>query len=382
MEKINTLKKKIELENVLELNQDIIVPDKKQDIFQIRESNFYSYFSKIEISNGKVKLSGNVDSYITYLSSGEEITSLQKTIDFEDYIENNDITEDMNLNYNIEILSQEVKVINERKISISLKLKITYILYGKDTIDIFEVPENQDDLEIKTSKVNLDYFVGTGRNFANVREELKVESIDAPMDVLKVNTEISNKEVKLSLNKVLAKADFNVQITYLTRDGRVCETSEKFPIMCFVNIENVNENDFCESDFQLRNILFEINEGEDSGITVEAEFEIVCNAFENKEYEIVNDLYSLKYDLEVVSKKVEISGKDGKQEINIVQNVNKKETQNSEDYSIIVYTIKKNDTLWSISKKFRIRENSLIMANSLEEPYNLKQGSKMYIVRG
>lgn len=72
MEKINIDRKKVVKQNEIELKQDLIVPDSKQDIFQIKDQNFYCYFSKIDMQEGRIKSNGNVDSYISYISSGEE----------------------------------------------------------------------------------------------------------------------------------------------------------------------------------------------------------------------------------------------------------------------------------------------------------------------
>ena len=97
MEKINMYTKKLSKSKEIELKQDLIVPDSKQDLFQILDGNFYCYFSKVDIQNGKINLSGNVDSYISYLSSSEETLGLQVTFNFEDSLENNSITDKMNL---------------------------------------------------------------------------------------------------------------------------------------------------------------------------------------------------------------------------------------------------------------------------------------------
>ena len=70
-----------------------------------------------------------------------------------------------------------------------------------------------------------------------------------------------------------------------------------------------------------------------------------------------------------------------RQKINIVQDVTKKELSNEKDYSMIVYSIKPNDTLWDVSKKFRVKQENIISSNNLEDPYVLKSGEKMYIVR-
>lgn len=316
MEKINIYKRKLSKTNEVEISQDFIVPDSKQDIFQILDGNFYCYFSKIEISSGRIHSSGNVDSYISYVSSSEETVGLQTTFNFEDVLENNVITEHMNLEYNIEVSKQEIRIINERKISISATLKISYEVFGFDEIEICNDFNDIEDVQINSSKIRLNSLIGVNSNNASLKEEMKMESSDIVSDILKVDTTILNKEVKISYNKILTKADLWVKLLYVTKDGRIGKCDEKFPIMSFIDLENVKEENVCSTDYQIRNILLKVNNGEENSITIQMEYEIFCKAFESKEQEVVSDLYSLKYDTEFNVKEIEImnglSTEDGK----------------------------------------------------------------------
>lgn len=481
MEKINIYRKKISKIQEIELKQDLIVPDSKQDIFTILDGNFYCYFSKVDILNGKVKVNGNVDSYISYISSGEETVGLQTTFSFEDGFENDSIVEQMTMQYNIEVSKQEIKIINERKISIGITLKINYEVFGTDSIEIFNDFEKIEDVQINSRKINMKSLIGINSNVASLKEEIKKENSDIVVDILKVDTNIVNNEVKISYNKVLTKADFKVNILYLTQDGRVGRTEGSFPIMSFIDLEDIKEENSCSTDYQIRNILLNINNGEDNSINIQVEYEVVCKAFEDKEQEIVSDLYSLKYDTEFTSKELEIldaSSSDNVEKVDIserieienIQNVidvfgkskviknnegelelkvyyeaqnkiglniktvnipfiyktnsNEIETeiQNLEfdlnnitlfvngniiikqankksstikivqdvvtkpydlknEFGMVVYIVKKNDCLWDISKKFKVKQENIIKANDLEEPYNLKYGEKIYIAR-
>ena len=158
MEKINIDTKTLTRTNEIELRQDVIVPDSKQDIFQIKDQNFYCYFSKIEISNGRIKFSGNVNSYVSYLSSGEVTSALQTTINFEDILEDSSILDNSNVKYDIEISKQEVKIINERKIALSITLKITYVVYGINTIQILDDFSDIEDVEANSRHNKYKFF--------------------------------------------------------------------------------------------------------------------------------------------------------------------------------------------------------------------------------
>jgi LysM repeat protein len=75
------------------------------------------------------------------------------------------------------------------------------------------------------------------------------------------------------------------------------------------------------------------------------------------------------------------SSKSKTQKLKMVSNVNCKEASNNNDYSVVVYFIKPEDTLWKIAKNFRVTVDSLIKVNELENPDIIYPGDKLYIVR-
>ena len=383
MEKINIYREKLIKEDKINLKQDLIVPDSKQDIFQIKDSSFYSYLSKVEVSNGMIKANGNIDSYISYISSGEETVGLKTVFIFESIINDSLIQDSMGVKYDIVVQKEDIKIVNERKISISLDLKIIYYIYGIDEVELFDDFSEIDDIQINSKAINISSLTSSNFNIANLKEEIKIDNTDIVSDILSINTEIFNKEVKISHRKVLTKADLLVSIKYLTQDNRICDVEEKFSIMSFIDMENINENNICTTDYQVRDIELNINNSDENSIILQMEYEINCNAFEEKERNIIIDIYSLKYDLEFSSRSIQINDESEEkgEVINIVQNITKKEIANQENYSMMVYSIKKNDTIWDIAKKFKVIKENIINSNGLEEPYNLKTGDKMYIVR-
>ena len=159
MEKISIYRKKLSKKKEVEVKQDVIVPDTKQDIVTILDGNFFCYFSKIEMATEKIKLNGNVDSYIVYISSNEETVGLQNSFSFEDMVEEKNITENMHLKYQLEVLKQDIKIINERKITILMTIQIIYEVYGVDEIELWNDFNSLDNIQVASQKINLFYAV-------------------------------------------------------------------------------------------------------------------------------------------------------------------------------------------------------------------------------
>ena len=44
---------------------------------------------------------------------------------------------------------------------------------------------------------------------------------------------------------------------YLTEDNRINNVSTKIPIMGFIDIENINDNNICDVDYKLKNLINE-----------------------------------------------------------------------------------------------------------------------------
>ena len=63
-----------------------------------------------------------------------------------------------------------------------------------------------------------------------------------------------------------------------------------------------------------------------------------------------------------------------------VDNVSEIENDEKEDlYSLVIYFVKKDDTLWKIAKKFRTSVDEIVNVNNIEDENYLEIGKKLYI---
>ena len=68
-------------------------------------------------------------------------------------------------------------------------------------------------------------------------------------------------------------------------------------------------------------------------------------------------------------------------ELNIIDNVEEKELENQEEYSIIVYFVKDGDTLWNIAKKYRSTVENIKQINNIEDEDKLEINQQLFIPR-
>ena len=199
-----------------EVKGDIIVPDIKPDIVNIITSNANTYIYKEEISSGKIRVDGNIDAYIIYISDKGETRSIQTTLDFVETINDENAIEGKQVATNIRLDTLEARILNERKLSIEAKLCIDYQIKDKFSVEINTDFSELSNVEKRTEIVKLDSLVGENKVKTSVKDDLKLNTEEDAGEILKVNFTIENSEVKTSYNKVLAKAELNVQILYIT----------------------------------------------------------------------------------------------------------------------------------------------------------------------
>lgn len=99
------------------IEDDVIVPDIKPDIINAVSTSGTICIYKKEISNGKVKIEGKIDTYIMYLADTEDgyIRSLNTSLEFSQSFNISEAQDGMDLNLDLNVRSIDCKVLNGRK---------------------------------------------------------------------------------------------------------------------------------------------------------------------------------------------------------------------------------------------------------------------------
>ena len=98
---------------IVEVSGDVIVPDIKPDIVNIINTNGMPYIYKEEVQSGRVRIDGNIDTYVVYLADNGETRSIQTTLSLAESIEDSEINEKSISKQKIMLESIESKVLNE-----------------------------------------------------------------------------------------------------------------------------------------------------------------------------------------------------------------------------------------------------------------------------
>ena len=296
-------------ENVI-VEGDSIIPDIKPDIINAISTSGTVCIYKKEINEGRVRIDGSIDTYIMYLAEDENnrIRGLNVNLDFTQNIEIEKAMPDMNLETNIRLKNMECKVINGRKINLKAFLEIGVKITSKEEIDIIN-NVNLQGIQMLNETMSINSLVGSGSTKVYAKDTLMIDNIDNLSEVMKADLHFSNKDVKISYNKVLAKADLNVRLLYLTEDNRINSVESVIPVMGFIDMDNVTEDNVCETKYEIKNMVIKPNNAEEHSVYVEIEVEITCEAYRNQEINMIQDLYSPKTNVTFSQKQITIMQK-------------------------------------------------------------------------
>ena len=296
--KVKTILKKVELKS------DCLVPDIKPDIVKIINTNGMAYLIKEQVQNGKVKLEGNVENYIIYLSDNGENRSISNTISFFEVVEDERIKEDGVINVKTLITNIDAKILNERKVSLTIYLILKIEIAEEDEIEYIDDIENSDIKKLER-KLNVKNILSRSAVLNSLKDVIKIEDDQKIMEIFKVDIEVKNKETKMSFNKLLAKAEIEIKILYLDENNNVKCIISNFPLMTFIEIKDASDNAVAELDYIVRNVFFKIqNEG--NVIEFQIDFEIKNMMYEEKKINVIEDVYSLTKVIEVESKDINL----------------------------------------------------------------------------
>ncbi len=279
---------------IIMIEGDMIVPDSKPDILKTISTSGITSIYKKEVLDGKIKVDGNINTYIMYMSEDDtdKVRGLTTNLDFSENIQIANAKDGMNCKLKATLKNIEARVINGRKIGIKATIEMEFNVYSDEEIEfIRDIPEIQG---IKMLKENLtvNSLVGMGENKIYAKDTIAINNVDNLAEILKSNISIVDKDIKVSYNKILTKAEAEIKILYLTEDNRIGNVETKIPVVGFIDIANVTEENICDVDYEIKNVVIKPNSAEEHSIYIEIEVGVTAFVYEEKQMQLIQDLYS------------------------------------------------------------------------------------------
>ena len=289
---LNVNKVICEKKEVINIQGDMIVPDSKPDILNTITTNGIPCIYKKEIMEGKIRIDGNIMTYIMYLAdeNTDNIRGLNTGLDFSETINIPELEMGMDVELIPTVKFIECRVLNGRKIAIKVTIELSMKIYSKETIEII-TDIGDEDIQILSKTIKVNSLLGNGSTKVFSKENISIPNTDNLAEILSIQIGLVDKDIKISYNKVLAKSEIEVKMAYLTEEGNIRKNQTRLPLVGFIDMPNVKEENICETSYMIKNIMIKPNSIEEHSVYIEMEVEISSIVYEEKEIKTIQDMY-------------------------------------------------------------------------------------------
>ena len=360
-----------EKNEIIFVEGDMIVPDAKPDILNSISASGIPCIYRKEISDEKLKIDGSINTYIMYTADNSEdnVRGLNTVLDFSENLNLPNCTQEMQIELNTKVKTIECKVINGRKIGIKATLEVKIKVFEQEEIEIVNNMEECENIQMLKESLKVNSMIGTGNTKIYAKDTIAIDNIDNLAEILKTNLNFVDRDVKISYNKVLAKTEAQIKIMYLTEENRINTVNGKIPVVGFIDIPNVNENDICDVNYEIKNLIIKPNPTEEHSIYIEIETEANCTVYEEKEINMIQDLYSPCEKLEFNKRQITTmkEKKNLRQSCSIREKVNIEELENKTilDVDVISNITKQTKANTKIMLEGELELN-IILSNNID----------------
>ena len=369
-ETLNVNKVICEKKEVINIQGDMIVPDSKPDILNTITTNGIPCIYKKEIMEGKIRIDGNIMTYIMYLADGntDNIRGLNTGLDFSETINIPELEMGMDVELIPTVKFIECRVLNGRKMAIKVTLELSMKIYSKEAIEII-TDIGEEDIQILSKTIKVNSLLGNGSTKVFSKENISIPSTDNLAEILSIQIGLVDKDIKISYNKVLAKSEIEVKMAYLTEEGNIRKNQTRLPLVGFIDMPNVKEENICETSYMIRNVMIKPNSIEEHSVYIEMEVEISCMVYEEKEIKTIQDMYcpGKKMDFKKMMVNTITNKESKKNTCNIREKVNVSGLENGTIVDVVINPIinKENKLNGKIVYEGEVELNFIFTDNSV-----------------
>lgn len=170
----------------------------------------------------------------------------------------------------------------------------------------------EDDIQQKKEDRIISNVVGIGNQQFSVNETLEVGSEKPKIEtIIRNSISLTIKDTKAIANKLIIKADALLKILYLSDldVGNVESIEYTVPISQIIDVPGVDESSLCDINMELLNSDVRAKSdsfNEENLVSLDLKIAAMVIAYESRDLQVVADVYSTKYNLDVGYKQISI----------------------------------------------------------------------------
>ena len=318
-----------------DVNEDINFPENGKNVDILKKNIFISSVEK-KISYNKILAKAEANIGILYLCDNE-IKKFKCSIPIMSFLEIENVKDEnlIDLNYEIRKFVVTDSILDKGILNFDIEYEVSCNLYNEKQITIIEdLYSLNNDIKYSKKYVNMECIEKCNNEIFEYTEKIGIEDLKDVYDY-----DYSLKKMKQATSNTIECA--------IILDIYYCKTEKNNLMQKSIEIPFIINTDSLVSDLKI-----EACEIKSANEEYNCNFKIKC--IEDVKHENI----PLLNECEIVK------------------------CENKENFSMTIYFVKPNDTIWNIAKKFKVSQDNLLKLNKLSTPQSIIPGEKLYIMRG
>ena len=362
------LKTQININRTIENKSDrftvkdqISIPSNKPNIREVLICSSAIANKDVRLSAGRVSITGDILLTTLYRGDNEDrlIEFVENEIPFSSHIDVNDALEDMFADADLQILDEYVQVRSDsdgedRQLELEITIGINMKVYSSEALQILE-DAYLINKKLGFTKAKLTYprLVCRNRNQATIKEVVQLATGSPDMlQIFRVKGTPHLDEVKIADDKAIVEGVIDTDILYVAESDETPLFSFKtvVPYRQVIEVKGAVPDMQVNMDISVDHASFNML----SGWETEVRFQLSFNAqvIEEQEVHVINHVTFEDMDMAELDKMA----------------------------SMTVYIVQKEDTLWTIAKRYNTAIDELMSVNELEG-HLIVPGQKLLILK-
>lgn len=293
------------------LDDSFNIPETRGDLISVISKNAYTVLEKTTPEKGKVKVAGKMKFVILYQTvDSQGLDSYEGELSFDEYINIEKINEYSQVECKCEIEDVAAAAINSRKLELRCLLRFDINVYEMKQSNAAVSLENGQGVECRLRKLCYTDVPVLKRDVFKIKEDVEIPQNKPNIKrVLWYNISLRNMEFKAIENAISVRGEVEIFVIY--------EGQEEYqPVQYVYLVRNISREIECNGAKEdmivdatcclgKGNVLIhEDSDGEDRIINVDYNADLCIKLYEDKECEIISDVYSPSAQLDPVRENI------------------------------------------------------------------------------
>ncbi|MBQ6998699.1 MAG: DUF3794 domain-containing protein [Clostridia bacterium] len=297
------------------MDNDIIVPDTQPDVKTVLQAEILPMICEKHIQRDYIILSGNVDYSIVYLSDEKDapprVKSISTRVPFTHQIEASGAQEAAFAGIKADVVSVDFSAVNSRKINIKSVVDFESNIIRPDDFQAVSNAISESELPCKLQEIVSFSLKDYAENEFELSDVMSIPTGSEMIeDILKVDVRVASKEIKSINGKLVAKGSLETRALYTDTAGQLQSMEGAIPFTEVLSIDDVYENDICESEYTLTDLQYSAaadSDGDASMIEVRARINAATCVYEQSADSVTEDLYSPDFNVSLARDKAKVA---------------------------------------------------------------------------